>query len=76
MVRDFGESFSECLARKRIEKAEELFKSGLKLYEIGEKVGYPNQAHFSKVFKKISGKSAQVFRSTAPSVSGEGENCP
>ena len=30
--------------------------SDLKIYEIAEKVGYPNLSYFSKMFKKYIGK--------------------
>ncbi|RCX13299.1 two-component system response regulator YesN [Fontibacillus phaseoli] len=61
-AKEMGETFIEYVARKRIETAIQLMKSGMKLYEIGEKVGYPNQGHFTKVFKRVTGKTPLEYR--------------
>jgi two-component system response regulator YesN len=61
-VKETGENFLEYVTRIRIEKAVMMMNSGMKLYEIGEKVGYPNQAHFSRIFKKVTGKTPMEYR--------------
>ena len=46
------------LIKLRMEKAMELLKSGeYKVGEVSNKVGYPNQLHFSSEFKKYYGSS-------------------
>ena len=43
------------LAQVRVEEAKRLLSSSrLKVYEVGERVGYPNVEHFSRVFKKLT----------------------
>ncbi|RED63427.1 response regulator transcription factor [Cohnella phaseoli] len=61
-AKETGETFVEYIMRKRIESAIQMMGSGMKLYEIAEKVGYPNQGHFSKVFKKVTGKTPHEYR--------------
>ncbi|GGH12994.1 response regulator [Paenibacillus segetis] len=60
--KEMGETFVEYVTRIRIEKAIGMMYSGMKLYEIGEKVGYPNQGHFTKVFKKVTGLAPAEYR--------------
>lgn len=55
-VKETGENFSDYVARIRIENAIQMLNSGIKIYEVGERVGYPNQTHFSRIFKKVTGK--------------------
>ncbi|HEY9593577.1 MAG TPA: helix-turn-helix domain-containing protein, partial [Spirochaetia bacterium] len=56
-AREAGETFTEYLARVRIEEASRLLGSTcMKIYEVGERVGYPNVEHFSRVFKKVTGR--------------------
>ncbi|MBW7453020.1 helix-turn-helix domain-containing protein [Paenibacillus sepulcri] len=55
-------NFIDYLAHIRITKAIEFIKtSNLKIYEICEKVGYTSPEHFSRTFKKITGKSPKQF---------------
>ncbi|WP_256757129.1 response regulator [Cohnella sp. WQ 127256] len=61
-AKETGETFIEYIARKRVEKAIQFMSSGMKIYEIAEKVGYPNQGHFSKIFKKVTGKTPLEYR--------------
>ena len=58
-----GSNFSEILNGIRIEKAKQLLKDpSLKIYDIAEQVGFSDLTHFSRVFKKIEGISANEFR--------------
>ncbi|MFH5183893.1 helix-turn-helix transcriptional regulator [Paenibacillus sp. TAB 01] len=61
-VKEAGEKFIDYLTRIRIQKAKELMGTGMKLYEISERVGYPNPEHFSRVFKKEAGLSPAQYR--------------
>jgi two-component system response regulator YesN len=55
-------TFTDYLAHTRITKAIEFIKSSnLKIYEICEKVGYTSPEHFSRTFKKMTGKSPKQF---------------
>lgn len=56
-------SFSDILNHVRIEKAKELlWEPSLRIGDIAEKVGFLDMAHFSRVFKKYTGLSANEFR--------------
>lgn len=47
----------------RIHQAKDLLlNTDLTIREIGEKVGYPDQFHFSKTFRKVAGVSPSAFR--------------
>lgn len=60
-----GQSYSELLNTIRIKKAQELLKdSSLRIGDVAEMVGFLDMAHFSRVFKKIIGMSAQEYRNT------------
>lgn len=55
---EMGEHFVGYLAKVRMEQAAKLLaRSDLKIYEIAERVGYPNPEHFSRTFKKVMGTS-------------------
>ena len=57
-----GSSFIEYITELRIEKAKTLLKeTNLKVYEVAEQVGFANAEYFSKVFKKVTGKSPNHF---------------
>lgn len=61
--KETGQNFSEILNGIRIEKAKELLKDpALRIGDIAEEVGFLDLAHFSRVFKKISGMSANEYR--------------
>lgn len=58
-----GQSFSDILNHVRIEHAKELLKNpALRIGEISEQVGFLDLAHFSRVFKKQEGVSANEYR--------------
>ena len=60
-----NENFSVVLNRIRIRHAKELMKDpGLRIGDIAEQVGFLDLAHFSRVFKKQTGKSPNEFRKT------------
>ena len=59
------QSFSEILNSIRIDKAKELLKNpALRIGDIAEMVGFIDMAHFSRVFKKTAGLSANEYRNT------------
>ncbi len=62
-TKEMGESFINYVTHLRIEKAKELLKnSDLSINEISERIGYYNQEHFSRVFKKHEGCSPNKYR--------------
>lgn len=68
--RETGETFTEYVARVRIDEAKRLLATtSLHVYEIGVRVGYPSVEHFSRVFKKVAGVSPVKFRAKFSSVS-------
>ena len=61
--RETGETFTEYVARVRIDEAKRLLATtSLHVYEVGVRVGYPSVEHFSRVFKKLAGVSPVKFR--------------
>lgn len=57
------QNFYEILNQIRIEKAKELLKDGsLRISDVSDMVGYGEAAHFSRVFKKETGMSANEYR--------------
>ena len=59
-----GETITDYIISYRIARARELLdrEDGLKTYEIGELVGYPDPAYFNKVFKKMTGMTPREYR--------------
>lgn len=58
-----GENLTKYINKVRINKAiNYLEHTSLKVYEIGELVGYKNTTYFSTMFKKITGQSVSDFR--------------
>lgn len=63
--RHAGQGFSEILNNVRIEKAKKLLKDpSLRIGDIADEVGFLDMSHFSRVFKKQVGISANEFRNT------------
>lgn len=61
--RHTGQSFSELLNTIRIDEAKKLLVDpSLRIGDIAELVGFLDMAHFSRVFKKITGISANEYR--------------
>jgi two-component system response regulator YesN len=61
--RETGETFTEYVARVRVEEAKRLLATtSLHVYEVAVRVGYPSVEHFSRVFKKVAGVSPVKFR--------------
>ncbi|MGI6018411.1 MAG: response regulator transcription factor [Marvinbryantia sp.] len=58
-----GQSFSELLNHIRVEEAKkQLEDPALRVSDVAEQVGFTDVAHFSRVFKKITGISANEYR--------------
>ncbi len=61
--RETGETFSDYLARVRMDNATRLLKTtALSAAEIAKRVGYKDPQYFSRVFKRTSGVSIRMFR--------------
>lgn len=68
--RHAGQSFLELLNEMRIERAKVLLADpALRVHVIAEQVGYNDVAHFSKSFKKVTGKNPGEYRASL----GEGK---
>ena len=60
-----GRSFFDILSNLRIAKAKELINDpSLRIHEIASLVGFSDVAHFSKTFKRLTGKSPVDYRSS------------
>ncbi len=58
-------SFYDILNALRVEEAKKLLADPrLKIGDIGERVGYADTAHFARVFKKMTGMSANEYRNS------------
>lgn len=61
--RHTGQRFADVLNRYRVEEGIRLLSDpSLRIHEISERVGFLDVAHFSKVFKKITGRSPNEYR--------------
>lgn len=61
-----GSTFTHHLTAVRMERAKQLLATtNQKIYQICEKVGYGDQAHFSRMFKTLEGMSPYEYRSKA-----------
>lgn len=60
-----GKNFSEILNGARMDKSKELLRDpSLRICDVAEMVGFQDLAHFSRVFKKMEGMSANEYRNT------------
>lgn len=58
-----NQSFFDLLGSMRIEKAKQLLQDpAMRIHEVAEQVGYSDVAHFSKSFKKLTGKTPGEYR--------------
>ncbi|MGV3487589.1 MAG: response regulator [Tuberibacillus sp.] len=58
-----GQTFSDYIMHKRIEKAKELLTmTALKTYEVASIVGYQDQRYFSQIFRKATGLTPSEYR--------------
>lgn len=73
---EMGSCFSAYLNRMRVEKSKTLLLTeNLRLADIAVMVGFEDQSYFTKVFKKVTGVSPNVFRESkgrVPEGSSEG----
>lgn len=61
--KEIGTSIIKYIITYRVEKAKELFSSSDELiYNIAEKVGFSDEKHFSKTFKKITGLTPMQYK--------------
>lgn len=61
---EMNTNFVDWLNQLRIQKAKDLLAfTGLKAYEIAEKVGYKDYKYFSAIFKKLTGSSPKDYSS-------------
>lgn len=58
-----GMNFTQYLMKVRMDMAVQLLQNqNLKIYEVAMRVGYPNADQFSRMFKKVMGKSPKEFQ--------------
>lgn len=57
-----GRSFSDYLLDLRMKKAMELLGEKVKIYQVGERVGYRNNRNFLRTFKKYIGYTPSEYR--------------
>jgi AraC-like DNA-binding protein/ligand-binding sensor protein len=63
-----GLTFTDYLARVRVEKAKNLLLNpNLRISEIAYEVGFQSLTHFNRVFRKLTGQSPSAYRSALPS---------
>jgi YesN/AraC family two-component response regulator len=61
--RHTGKNFFDLVNQLRVKRARELLRDpALKVHEVAEMVGYADVAHFSKNFKRLTGKSPVEYR--------------
>jgi two-component system response regulator YesN len=66
-ARDLGKPFREYLNFARVQAAKRLLlDSGLKVYEVAERVGYLNIEVFSRVFKRLAGTPPHQWSRGSP----------
>ena len=64
--KELGVGFTDYLNSLRIQKSVELLSQpDMNLLEIAGRVGFDDQSYFTKVFKKITGKTPRQFKVSA-----------
>jgi YesN/AraC family two-component response regulator len=64
-TKEVGISFKSYLVKYRIKKAIEILEEkDMPLFQVAEIVGYKDYAQFSKMFKKVTGKSPKAHTFT------------
>jgi two-component system, response regulator YesN len=64
-IKHVSQSFTDYLAGLRVRHACELLtNSNLPIHRVGERVGYPDAYYFSKIFKKIVGRTPREYRTS------------
>ncbi len=62
-----GMNFLDYVHQYRIERAKPVLLSGqMKIYQIAREIGYFDEAHFTRTFKKWTGKSPSQFQKNPP----------
>ncbi|MFC4810718.1 response regulator [Paenibacillus sp. GCM10023250] len=62
-IKHVSRSFTDYLAELRIRRACELLRdSNLPVHRVGEEVGYHDAYYFSKIFKKMTGRTPRAYR--------------
>ena len=56
-----GFTVNEYITNRRIMKAREYLKQNFSVSEVGERVGFPNDAHFIRTFKKLMGTTPKQY---------------
>ncbi len=60
---EIGEPFTKYVMKIRIQKAKKILKNPLlKVYEVGEQVGYSDIKYFTKIFKEMEGMTPTEYR--------------
>ena len=58
-----GQNYIDFLIDCRVQEAQKLLQDvQLKIYQVGEMVGYENPRYFAYIFKKVTGKTPVEFR--------------
>lgn len=60
--REMGVTFSDYLAKVRVEKAKALLMEGVSVESTSERVGYNDSNYFIKIFKKYVGVTPAKYR--------------
>ncbi|MDF2963028.1 MAG: two component transcriptional regulator, AraC family [Paenibacillus sp.] len=61
--RETGRNFHDFVTEARMERAKFLLReSNLKIYEIGDRLGYSEMRYFTKIFKKTIGVTPKEYR--------------
>jgi AraC-like DNA-binding protein len=76
LSRELGMGFSELLQRLRIGKAKEILAGGGSAKEASYLLGFSDQAYFTKVFKKLEGRTRRVSEEIAKSTIDPGFTKP